>query len=414
MLIQKYCHNFIEKALPMIHKKRRGALTTQVMSLLNNGKLTLTSLGRHAKGYAKVKHKIHMAWRFLRNPGIAEDRHAIYQGIASTYLKVLRELLIAIDWSGCCSKDNHLLRASLVYQGRSIPIYNEVHPADKQEDEAVHMAFLNKLHALLPGNAKVTIITDAGFKTPWFHQVAQLGWYFIGRVRGRINCKLNEESNWVLVKNLHARVNRGETKCLGKGLLSKTSKTQLEVYFVAHYGLKKGRKKSKKQARYPDAEKMYSSLNSEPWIIATNIHDKPGNKDKTSTQIAMMVRGYYKKRMQIEQNFRDDKSPRFGFGWRESRTRDIVKINALCLIATIATLIQWLIGFTAEQQKMHYDFQANTIKTHRVLSFLFLGKQVIEHALKRLKIKSLFDAIGIFHTQYQVEILNMECGNEVW
>jgi hypothetical protein len=292
----------------------------------------------------------------------------------------------------------------LLYEGRSIPIYNEVHPADKQEDEQVHMAFLDKLHALIPEGVIVTIITDAGFKTPWFHKVAQLNWYFMGRVRGRISCKLNEEANWVLVKELHGRVKRGETKCLGKGLLGKTSKTQLEVCYITHYGFSKGRKKSKKEARYPDAEKMYSSLNSEPWIIATNIQDKPGNADKKPVQIAKIGYNCYKKRMQIEQNFRDDKSPRFGFSWRESRTRDTVKIGALCLIAAIAALIQWLIGFTAEQQKMHYEFQANTVKTHRVLSFLFLGKQVILHALERLNIRNLFDAIRIFHTQYRVKI----------
>lgn len=100
MLIQTYCQNFIEKALPMIHKKRRISLTNQVMSLLNNAKLTLTSLGRHATGVAKVKHKINMAWRFLSNPGVAADSFTIYEGIAATYLNSLNELKIAVDWSG--------------------------------------------------------------------------------------------------------------------------------------------------------------------------------------------------------------------------------------------------------------------------------------------------------------------------
>ena len=152
---------------------------------------------------------------------------------------------------------------------------------------------------------------------------------------------------------------------------------------------------------------MYSSLNSEPWIIATNISEDPDNTDKKPVQIAKLVYNGYKKRMQIEQNFRDDKSPRFGFAWRESRTRDTMKISALCLIATITALIQWLIGFTAEQQGMHYEFQANTIKSHRVLSFLFLGKQVIRHALDRLNILTLFDSIQIFHVQYRVKNLTL-------
>lgn len=404
MLIQTYCQNFIEKALPVIHKKRRISLTSQVMSLLNNGKLTLTSLGRHATGKAKVKHKINMAWRFLSNVGVADDSFRIYEGVAATYLTGFKELKIAVDWSGCCSNEHFLLRASLLYKGRSIPIYNEVHTKDKQEDNDVHIAFLDKLYALIPQGTQVIIITDAGFKTPWFYKVAQLNWYFMGRVRGVISCKLDDEETWVLVKALHTKVKRGETKCLGKGLLGKTSKTQLQVCYVAHYGFSKARKKSKKAARYPDAEKMYSSLNSEPWIIATNLSESPENIDKKPVQIAKIVYNCYKKRMQIEQNFRDDKSPRFGFAWRESRTRDTMKISALCLIATIAALIQWLIGFTAEQQELHYEFQANTVKSHRVLSFLFLGKQVIRHALERLNICDLFDSIQIFHAQYRIDI----------
>lgn len=38
------------------------------------------------------------------------------------------------------------------------------------------------------------------------------------------------------------------------------------------------------------------------------------------------------------------------------------------------------------------------------LPFLFLGKQVIRHALDRLNILTLFDSIQIFHAQYRVKI----------
>ena len=404
MLIGTYCQKFIEKALPEIHKKRRASLATQVVSLLSNAKLTLTSLGRHAKGPAKVKHKINMAWRFLKNTGVQEEAPMIYKGIASTYLNSLSELNIAVDWSGCCSKENFLLRASLLYQGRALRLYNEVHPGNKQEDEGVHLSFLDKLQTLLPKGVKVIIVTDAGFKTPWFNKVVKLNWFFIGRVRGRISCKLDDEPTWLSAKEFHQKIKRGETRWLGEGQLGKTSKTQQTVCYIGHYGFAKHRKKSKKQAKYPDTEKMYSSLNTEPWIIATNLHKDPDNLNKNGVQLAKIAYCIYKKRMQIEQNFRDDKSPRFGFGWRESRTRDPAKIAILCLIAAIAALVLWLIGFVAEQQNMHYEFQANTLKTHRVLSFLFLGKQVIMHALERLKIQNLFEAIEIFHAEYRVEM----------
>lgn len=401
MLADTFCQTFIENTLPMVHKKRVISLSRQVESLLNNAELTLSSLGRHLKGPAKVKHKITMTWRFLNNPGIHKDSLAIYQAFASTYLPTTTELRIGIDWSGCCSKENYLLRASLLHDGRSIPIYNEVHPVEKQEDDAVHIDFLDKLAQIVPQDCRIIIVTDAGFKTPWFNKVAQLGWYFVGRVRGKIYCQFESEASWQPAKAMHEKVRRGETRFLGKGKLGKTSKTQQEVYFIGHFGHSKGRKKPKKAARYPDAEKMYSSLNSEPWIIATNLDSTlSGDIPKKPVQIACIVRSIYKKRMQIEQNFRDDKNPRFGFGWRYSRTRDTLKISVLCLIAMIATLILWLIGFTAEKEKLHYDFQANTIKSHRVLSYFFLARQVILHTLNRLKIDNLLDAINLFQSDY--------------
>jgi hypothetical protein len=69
-----------------------------VISLFNNAKLTLTSLGRHAKGEAKVKHKINMAWRFLKNEGVQKNSITIYQGIAKTYLSCLSDVKIAIAY----------------------------------------------------------------------------------------------------------------------------------------------------------------------------------------------------------------------------------------------------------------------------------------------------------------------------
>src|ERR1700722_20955667 len=146
MLAEQFCRNFLEKALPNIHKKRVFSLSRQVNSLFNDADLTLTSLGRHLSGNATVKNKIRMTHRFLNNSGVHNDRFAIYQGLASSYLKSCNEARIAVDWSGCCSQENYLLRASLLHQGRSIPLYNEVHPVTQYEAEEVQTQFLDKLY----------------------------------------------------------------------------------------------------------------------------------------------------------------------------------------------------------------------------------------------------------------------------
>lgn len=108
----------------------------------------------------------------------------------------------------------------------------------------------------------------------------------------------------------------------------------------------------------------------------------------------------YKKRMQIEQNFRDDKSPRFSFSWRHSRSKDKFRISTLYLIACVASFLLWMIGFIAESKKIHYTFQANTTHHRRVLSFLFLAKQIIRHTPYLIKLNDLFDAITLFQLEY--------------
>lgn len=400
MLADVFCHNFLSKSLFWMHTKTRKSITSHVKSLLGGqASLSLSSIGRHLPGKAQVKHKINMCWRFLSNKKIHDAQGAIYKSIFSSVLTPLNELLIAVDWTGCCSADNHMLRASLVHAGRSIPIYNEIHSQKDLATDQIHKQFLVNLKAMIPEGKRVIIITDAGFKTPWFTQVNQLGWYFVGRVSGTINYRLDTDKKWSPIETLHSCVERGETRYLGLGRLGQDSKTRIHVLFTAYWGEKKGRKNPK--PHYPDAEKRYAKMYAQPLILVSNLHQDPSVDIENNQQgVAILIRELYSKRMQIEQNFRDDKSERFGFGWRFSRTKDKNKMSLLILIATIATFILWMIGFAAEKKKLHYHFQANTVREHRVLSLLYLAKQLITHGLKCLKIRKLDRIIALFQLEY--------------
>lgn len=46
----------------------------------------------------------------------------------------------------------------------------------------------------------------------------------------------------------------------------------------------------------------------------------------------------YSRRMQIEQNFRDEKSERFGFGLRASYSRSAGRMLVMSLLATLRTM----------------------------------------------------------------------------
>jgi hypothetical protein len=80
--------------------------------------------------------------------------------------------------------------------------------------------------------------------------------------------------------------------------------------------------------------------------------------------------------MTIEDSFRDAKSTEFGLSLNENKTTIAARYAVWLMISTLAYLIAWIIGFSAEKEGLHYDFQANTYRHRRVLSFFYLGCQI--------------------------------------
>jgi len=363
------CHKYLQQALSGFNKARVKSLLHCSDALVQGKRLTLTEIGRNIAGKAKVKHKIKRVDRLLGNPKLHADLITIYQAIAESFYASLPYLVIAVDWSGCCSSDYHLLRASLVVDGRSLPIYNMIVETKNLETPQSHASFLKALSTILNTNKKVYIISDGGYITPWFTEVTKQGWHFIGRLRGTIKCQI-EDGDWQALKTLH----HGATDSpafLGEARLGKHTKTACTAQLHLYKGKNKGRTG---KSTFTKDTKMYQNLAKEPWLIASS------DKEITSVQAINI----YSKRMQIEQNFRDDKSPRYGFSWRFSKSLGVERMSVLCLIACITTISLWFIGFEGEQRKLHHQFQANTTKHRRVLSFLSLAIGIINNLSRKI------------------------------
>lgn len=127
MQVGKFLHKFVFNSLPKVHKTRRNVLICTVASLLDQGKLTLTALGRNMGGGAFVKHKIKRVDRLLGNDKLITEKFYIYKQLANNILKNITEAVIIVDWSGCCSQARWILQASIAMNGRSIPIRNCIH-----------------------------------------------------------------------------------------------------------------------------------------------------------------------------------------------------------------------------------------------------------------------------------------------
>jgi hypothetical protein len=61
--------------------------------------------------------------------------------------------------------------------GRSLPVYEEVHPKSKEGNRRVHDRFLQSLKVVTSGTRPI-LVADAGFRTPFFWACASAGFDF--------------------------------------------------------------------------------------------------------------------------------------------------------------------------------------------------------------------------------------------
>lgn len=186
MPARKLCQKFFQGALAPFHQYRQNALVDATVALLNGASLTLTSIGRFLPGQAQVKNKIKRVDRLLGNSSLHDDIPLILKNIIEMLTRQLSLVVIAVDWSGYPSQDYHVLRASLICDGRSLPLLSKVVPSSKQNNVLIQQEFLDELAKAIPSEKKVIVITDAGFQANWFQHIKKLGWNFIGRVRGNV------------------------------------------------------------------------------------------------------------------------------------------------------------------------------------------------------------------------------------
>lgn len=158
----------------------------------------------------------------------------------------------------------------------------------------------------------------------------------------------------------------------GPGTLARAEYARCEGHFYLHRKEPKGRKHRHSRCRIKRKSQVCDGRSSakEPWLIFSSTDDfKPRE-----------IMKLYSRRMQIEQNFRDEKSERFGFGLRASYSRSAGRMLVLSLLATLSTIVLWLIGYHAESKGLHVRYQANSVKSRRVISYLALAENVLRHS----------------------------------
>ena len=109
-----------------------------VEALLAGWRLTLTALGRHFPGAERRAAPLKRFDRLLGNHAVQALRAAFYQA-ARLWLRRMPRPVLIVDWREVKSDGRwHLLRAAVVAKGRTLTVYEEVHPTRSRRSLGGH------------------------------------------------------------------------------------------------------------------------------------------------------------------------------------------------------------------------------------------------------------------------------------
>ena len=386
----------IEECLPTMHAARRSALSDVCCSAVDGNWLTLSRLAAGTDRPTALRHRVKCVDRLLANDRLQHERQEIYQALAARWLADLPQLLIVVDWTPLSGDLRwHGLRASVVVDGRSVTLYEEVHPRRLLSNRRVHQRFLGRLAQVLPpSQSRPIVMTDAGFRTTWFQMLARRGWNWIGRIRNRDFVRLGSGS-WFAAKSLYEQASETPRDL---GLHESVRSNPIAARLVLAARPRKGRVRRYRSGKVANNSPMkkIAQRYREPWLLSC----APG----LSHLDAAAIVGLYAQRMRIEQGFRDTKNPGLGMGLQQSRSRSQRRFEILLLIAHVAGLIKRLIGEAAQA----CGIQRLLVSTNRhgrpEISTLTLATRVINHPTLMRSIRSLRPAWTRLRSQVSASI----------
>jgi len=360
-------------ALGPMHALRARALLKAVEALTAGWRLTLIDLARRWPGAERVRAPLKAADRLLGNRYLQAECLSLHSAMARWLLRGERPLIV-IDWSDLkADKSWCLLRAAVPVGGRTLTLLDRVYPGDEQGSPGAERRFLQQLQTLIPAGLRPILITDAGFRTPWFRAVEAQGWSWVGRLRGTTLVKPAEVENrpdqWVSCRCLWQLV---QARPRELDLMHINRSDPLACRLVVHGKTPRGRKHYSRRHRTEVARNSHSRKAAagvrEPWLIIAS----PDLVDASAHQLV----GLYARRMQIEGSFRDLKSHRYGAAFEDSLTRQGPRLSILLMLNTLACFACWLAGLASER-----NGQASWLaprKTKRKLySTLRLGREAL-------------------------------------
>ena len=356
-----------------MHAARTRALLLAVQALIVGRRLVLMELARQWPGAQRVRTPLKALDRLLSNPHLHQERERIYAGIAHWLLRSPQPVII-VDWSNLkADRSWHLLRAVVPVGGRGLPILDMVFRDGQQNTPRAEQLFLQRLKTIVPAGVRPIVVTDAGFRGPWFRAVQAQGWHWLGRLRHTTYVKPasapDHPDQWVPCKTLHAQASATPREM---GLMD----TARHCPWTCHVALlsKPAKGRSAKTLQGAKKRSAHSKKNAlrerEPWIIVASPALRVNARQMTQL---------YARRMQIELSFRDLKSHQYGQGLEDSLTRKGPRIEVLLLLQTLAAFATWLVGLACEVSGLAQWLSPHAGSKKKYYSTTRIGQEALQH-----------------------------------
>jgi len=350
-----------------------------VAALLLGRRLILMDLARAWPGAERVRAPLKRLDRLLGNHHLAKEAEPLYGAMARWLIRGTRPIIV-IDWSDLKPDGSlHLLRAGIPVGGRTLTVLETIHPEREKNSPRVERAFLRRLKALLPPEVKPIIVTDAGFRAPWFRAVTKLGWDYVGRVRHRTHVQWVAGAEWIANRALHAQA-RTQPQRFSAAHIVRNAPWPCDLVLVRKRGL--GRRSLTRRGQRARSRQNVKAAQSarEPWLLATSL------TDLSSPQIVAL----YAKRMQIEESFRDLKCDRYGSAFCYSLTRTAKRLAILLLLHALATFVAWLSALMSDAQTTIRHGGIISKRARRHYSLLRIGWETLRQRWTRISTRDLW------------------------
>lgn len=376
----------IGDALDTMHALRGRVLLCAVEALVSGRRLTMMDMARSWPGAERVRAPLKALDRLLGNRHLHAEREPVHAAM-NCWLMRSKQPVIVVDWSDLkADRSWHLLRAAIPVGGRTLTVLDMVFPAGQQGSPKAQKQFLQRLAAVLPSDVCPIVVTDAGFRAPWFRAVEAMGWHWLGRLRNTNYLKPcdapQDPHEWLPCKALYDLAT-GKTRDVG--LMQVTRCRPITARIVLHDKPPKGRKDCNRcgaPARSSNSRKN-AQREREPWLLMAS---------PSLTLSAQQLVRLYARRMQIELSFRDLKSHRYGQGFEDSLTRKGARIEVLLLLNTLAAFATWLVGMACEASGIDQWLTPFRGK-RRLYSVMRLGREALVRRWSNTRLDELMEQV---------------------